>query len=416
MLNEKHIDIYNNIKLLSQNSVKPFSELYPLIDKELNKLRVPHDQYTILITQLNGIGDLILISGLIKNIRYNFPDSFIILAYHGFRKEVYENCPYIDKIVSCYTHDTSLQALYNIVLNLCLNELWQYSIDLAISPHWGQTATQASFINWLSGAKERVGFPINPERKYFQSKYTTDYWAESDDYNSILTKIIEHPREIIHDVDRKYWLLSANNWKIYDKRLEIWLSDNDYVPLNVTNKKIIVGLGASNNTKKYPIRKLSKVLAKINELDDVTFILVGNNNEVIDAEYLINKNPNLKFVNYCNKLTIKQTASIIKQSDLYLGNDTCLVHIAKIYDLPTISIICENKDVYNEEGFEALSSYLRFRPWQMDCKHQSIVLRPEHALPGCEHSLVHAGCFKTEAHCITQITPDEIVQAYKNIK
>ena len=87
-----------------------------------------------------------------------------------------------------------------------------------------------------------------------------------------------------------------------------------------------------------------------------------------------------------------------------------------MYDLPTISIICESEDVCNEEGFEALSSYLRFRPWQIDCKHQSIILRPKHALPGCEHSQVHAGCFKTEAHCITQITPDEIVQAYQRIK
>lgn len=416
MLNEQHIDIYNNIKLLLRNSAKPFKELYPLIDKELDKLRVPHDRHTILITQLNGIGDLILISGFIKNIRYNFPDSLILLACNGFRKDIYNNFPYIDKIIPCYTYDISFAALYNVVLNLCLNELWQYNIDLAISTHWGQTGTQASFINWLSGAKERIGFPLNPEQKYFKSKFTTDYWAEDDDYSQILTKAIDHPREIIHDVDRKYWLLSANNWKIYDKKLEIWLEKEDYIPLNITNKKIIVGLGASNNTKKYPIRKLSKALAKINELDDVTFILVGNNNEVIDAEYLINKNPNLKFVNYCNKLTIKQTASVIKQSDLYIGNDTCLVHIAKIYDLPTISIICENKDVYNEEGFEALSSYLRFRPWQMDCKHQSIVLMPEHALPGCEHSQVHAGCFKTEAHCITQITPNEIVQAYKRIK
>ena len=415
MLNEEHINIYNNIKLLTKNIDIPFKELYPKIEKELNKLRKDNKQHTILITQLNGIGDLLLVSGFIKNIRYNFPNSYILFACSGFNKEIYSNCPYIDKIIPCYVYENNIYTLYNSSLNLCLNELWQYNIDLAINPHWGQTGTQASFINWLSGAKERIGFLLNPEQKYFNQIFRTGYWAENDDYNAILTKIIDHPLEIIHDIDRKYWMLSENNWKIFDKKLEIWLDEKDYIPINISNKKVIIGLGSSYNSKKYPIRKLSKALNQIALLDDITFILIGSEDESIDAEYLINKNPNLHFINYCNKLTIKQVASVIKQSDLYIGNDTCLLHIAKIYDLPTISIISENKDVVNNEGYGALSSYLRFKPWQMDCKHQSIILRPEHALNDCKDVLIHGGCAKMQPHCITQIQPEEIVQAYKDI-
>ena len=413
MINEEFLNIYNNIKSITDNLNRPFSILYPKIESELNKLRKKKTN-TILITQLNGIGDLLLISGFIKNIRYNFPDAYIILVYIGFREDIYTDCPYIDEAIPCFAYEFNLPALYNSTLWFCYNNLWKYDIDIAINPHWGQTGTHATFINWLSGAKERIGFNLNPEQKFFSTNLQIGYWSENDDYSKLLTTTIIPPNEIVHDVDRKYWLLSANDWKIYDKKLEIWLNEKDNIDLNVNNKKIIIGLGASSNSKKYPIRKLSQALKEIAKLDDITFILIGSESELIDAEYLIN-NKELKILNYVNKLTIKQTINLISKCDLYIGNDTFTVHAAKIYDLPTISMICESEDVVNNEGYGALSSYLRFKPWQMDCKHQSIVLRPKHALKGCANSLIHGGCCQHQPHCITQIQPGEIVEAYARI-
>ena len=104
MINEEFLNIYNNIKSITDNLNRPFSILYPKIESELNKLRKKKTN-TILITQLNGIGDLLLISGFIKNIRYNFPDAYIILVYIGFREDIYTDCPYIDEAIPCFAYE-----------------------------------------------------------------------------------------------------------------------------------------------------------------------------------------------------------------------------------------------------------------------------------------------------------------------
>ena len=411
----KNIDVLNNLHLITINLQDyPFEVKYKQMEKELEKIRPEEKTNNILITQLNAMGDLILASGTIREIRKNFPNSHITLVCLGVWKSLVEYCPYVDRIIPCLIKDTDMQALFYSSIEFCYNNLWDRQYDLAINTHWGQCGNLASFINWLSGAREIIGFDLYTASKLPNfNNYKSGYITEIDDYSSILTKSYNAPVDVVSDVQRRYWLLNEYGLNIKDKKLEIWLTPDDHVSLSTNEYKIVIGLGGSLNNKKYSLRKLSKVL---NQIDNAIFVLVGGMMEKVDADFLIKKNPNLKFINYVDKLSLRQTADLISQCDLYLGNDTGTVHMAKVFDLPTITMICENKDVEKADGYGELSSFLRFSPWQANCKNKSIVLRPEHALDECKDSLIHGGCVRKQAHCINQIEPDKILEAYYQLK
>ena len=96
--------------------------------------------------------------------------------------------------------------------------------------------------------------------------------------------------------------------------------------------------------------------------------------------------------------------------DMYIGNDTGMVHMAAAANLPTILISAEAEDKSKIHPGH-LSSIARFRPWNL----QTIILQPKKAIGACVDAVTHGGCTFTHPHCITQIKPKQIVQAYEDI-
>ena len=103
------------------------------------------------------------------------------------------------------------------------------------------------------------------------------------------------------------------------------------------------------------------------------------------------------------------TAAVISQSDLYIGNDTGVMHAAAACRLPVIMISSEAEDKMVSPLFRAMNSpYLFFYPWQTN----AIVIRPKHALEECKDFFGFGGCGLGKPHCIAQTEPREIVDAY----
>ena len=97
-------------------------------------------------------------------------------------------------------------------------------------------------------------------------------------------------------------------------------------------------------------------------------------------------------------------------TDIYIGNDTGTQHVAAALKKPVILV---SRVAKNTENFMTNMSteVAMFHPWQT----KSIVLRPERQLGICEERHEFVGCIIYEPHCITQIEPAEIVDAYDKI-
>ena len=147
----------------------------------------------------------------------------------------------------------------------------------------------------------------------------------------------------------KYGILKKNV-DIYLNALEQnkkWLQDNNLssqtriiYPQNNSknNNQIIIGIGSSGPTKKWPTENYIDLIKRINN-KNIKFYLAGGNNDIENqiANEIINAVKENKIESLCS-LSIEEIMPIINSSKLYIGNDTGFMHLSAGLNIPAIGL------------------------------------------------------------------------------
>jgi heptosyltransferase-2 len=147
----------------------------------------------------------------------------------------------------------------------------------------------------------------------------------------------------------KYGILKKNV-DIYLNALEQnkrWLQDPNlssqtkiFYPQNNSknNNQIIIGIGSSGPTKKWPTENYIELIKKIND-KNIKFYLAGGNNEIENqiANKIINEIKENRIESLCS-LSIEEIMPIINSSKLYIGNDTGFMHLSAGLNIPAIGL------------------------------------------------------------------------------
>ena len=104
------------------------------------------------------------------------------------------------------------------------------------------------------------------------------------------------------------------------------------------NNQIIIGIGSSGPTKKWPIENYIELIKKINDRN-IKFYLAGGNNEIENqiANKIINEIKENRIESLCS-LSIEEIMPIINSSKLYIGNDTGFMHLSAGLNIPAIGL------------------------------------------------------------------------------
>ena len=106
-------------------------------------------------------------------------------------------------------------------------------------------------------------------------------------------------------------------------------------------KYICLGISASGPTKRWDTKKFIKLCENINEKIPSKFYLAAGNND----QELINEFLNSKIGNNCisfKDLKISETMPLIKNCNLYIGNDTGWLHISSALDVKCIALFMDS--------------------------------------------------------------------------
>ena len=106
-------------------------------------------------------------------------------------------------------------------------------------------------------------------------------------------------------------------------------------------KHICLGISASGPTKRWDIKKFIKLCESINDKIPSKFYLAGGNND----QELIGEVLNSKIGKNCisfKELKISETMPIIKNCNLYIGNDTGWLHISSALDVKCIALFMDS--------------------------------------------------------------------------
>ena len=141
-------------------------------------------------------------------------------------------------------------------------------------------------------------------------------------------------------------------------------SNEKWLGINITNfegkiitpsikpdhKKIIVGLGASGDNKKWPNNYFIELINKLNKRNEYYFILAGG---VLEKKYIdeITSISSAKNFISLEKLNILESIEIIKNSDFFVGNDTGFMHVSACLNIKSFCLYGDtpSKDsIYNK--------------------------------------------------------------------
>ncbi len=337
----------------------------------------------ILVIRTDRIGDVLLSTPTLSNLRRAFPKAYIAMMVSPYAKDIVEGNPNIDEVI-IYDKNSKHKGWWSSAKFAAMLKKKKFDLAFVLHP-----TNRSHIIPFLAGIKMRVGY----ERKL----------------SFLLTKKIPHLKQLGQKHERDYCLdmLSQLGIKIESEmpfmpikeESEIW-ADRTLASFNVDLKKeniVAMHPGASCPSKRWPVEYFAH-LAKslIRERGIKIAIIAASDNEQFGRQ-LVNLINSSSLIDLVGKTSLSQLASFLKRCCLFISNDSGPVHIASAVGTPVISIFGRNQ------------AGLSPKRWGPLGKQDKVV----HKDVGCDVCLAH-NC-KKDFLCLKSLTSQEVSQLAQSI-
>jgi len=357
---------------------------------------------SILVVRTDGLGDMVLMTPFLRELRTLFPQARISLYTAAHIGNLLGLCPYVDEVI--FDNQLGLKRNWERVLAVlpAIGKLLPRRFDLAIQPRWDVDHNYSTSVTYLSGARWRVGYSsdVRPSKSILNPSYDT-----------LFTHVILDTG-FSHEVERNLHLISEIGGTPDSNHLEVWLDDYDEsFATNLLSAHCksgervwALGVGGAHRFRRWPQNRFEQLANWIVEEYKVKLLLIGTSEDALAFGNLA-RSSNGSIINCVGQTTVRQCAALLKRCQCYIGNDTGPMHIAATLGLPIVGIFTSAADVEDQ-----LSMASRYAPWQAD----SIMLRPPSGLGPCADP-GQEQCVIDRPHCILQITVDDVKDAIRTI-
>lgn len=341
----------------------------------------------ILIVKLDNIGDAVLLSPFLRELRSNAPHARITLMVQRKVHNVVAACPYIDRIVPVELQSGS--EAFRCSDDEFLVEYDRHDYDLTIVPRWDIDQSQAGLIARRSGAKRVVGFSEGViQRKARENRGLDEYFTD------VLPKV-----DPDHEVVQNLALLRFMNGTIRGDKLEAWITPEDRARAAFLMQSwkgedgmVAVCPGASHIGKVLPHSNLIRILERLPS--SLRFVLLGGPEDRERSRPLI-EHFGKRMLPLCGETSLREAIAILERCRAALTMDSALAHFAAAIEKPVAVFSMHPRDGGNDTLDQ---SPARFGPW---CPpERRLIMQPDRAWPGCE-----SGCRwrSVRPHCIGNI-------------
>ncbi|MEI7527165.1 MAG: glycosyltransferase family 9 protein [Mariniphaga sp.] len=259
----------------------------------------------ILVIRFSSIGDIVLTSAVVRCLHEQLKGAEI----HYLTKKQFEPAlngnPNITKIWE-YDHD------FKVLVPQLKSQGFTFIVDL-------HKNYRSYFVVRQLGVKAATFSKLNI-RKWLIVKFKLNFLPDR------------------HIVDRYFEAVRPLGVKNDGKGLDYFIPAQDEVDLSVLPEAhrhgfIAVVIGGKHETKIFPAEKVISVCKRL----DSPVVLLGGPEDRARGE-LINSAAGPQVYNSCGLFSLNQSASLIRQADAVLTNDTGLMHIAAAFNKPIVSV------------------------------------------------------------------------------
>ena len=273
----------------------------------------------ILVVRTDRIGDVILSTPVIKNLKSAYPNAYIVFMCRPYTKDVLEGNPYLDEVIVYDKYGRHKSLLSSIAFSFYLRKK---HFDWAVILHPTNRVHLTTFfaaIPFRVGWDRKMGFFLSKRifhHKQLGKKHELEYTLD-------ILRALGIP--IMHK-DTYFPLKDESNVKVGVLLRDKGISDRD-------NFLAIHPL-ASCPSKRWPQDYFIKVVRILKKEIGIKIVVVSSKDEMALSDDIAKED----VIDLRGKLNISELGSLIKRSSLFLSNDSGPVHIAWTLGVPVISI------------------------------------------------------------------------------
>jgi len=346
----------------------------------------------ILVNALSGIGDALMFTPSLKLLKQAYPNSEIhALVMFKAVNDFYERNSNINKVI----HFDFLTEGFIKSLKFILSLRRKYDISINVYP---SNRKEYNVINYLIGANRRAA--VKYLRKDFQNF-------------GFLNNLRIMEDDSLHNVRENLKLCEVltNHILKIESPLEFPLLDNDYnfastflKEKNISNEDLVIGFHPGSATlknqasRRWEPEKFAELGIRLIKKHNANILLFGGPTENELKESII-RQINLPTALSISSHNLIESAAVMKRCDVFVTNDSSLMHIASALQLKVIAIIGPTNPNY-------------IYPWKTEHKIVSLNLDCAPCFIYSPRPLI---CFRDDVKfkCIKEL---DVERVYKEVK
>ncbi len=338
---------------------------------------IKKERKRILIFNVNWLGDVLFSTAVIRNVRRNFPESYLACIVPSRCYPVLKGNPHLDEIIIFDEKDRHKGIFKQLDF---VRALRAKEFDTVFLLH---RSFSRALICRLSGIPERIGH-YTKKRGFLLTQ-----------------KIIPPQRDSLHRIDYYLDIIEKAGLRIEDRHTEFFVSEEDlafaqaFLEKNSVKKEdftVVLNPGGNWLPKRWPKSYWAELADKLIGDFKAKIIITGSPNDLSLANHIRDRMVHKPII-ACGVFNIKQLGALCKIVDIFVTADTGPLHIANSVGAKKIIAL------FGPTSPEVTGPY----PLK-----NVIILQKD---VGCKISCYEVNC--KDNRCMKAITPADVL---KNIK
>ncbi|MCB0635737.1 MAG: glycosyltransferase family 9 protein [Lewinella sp.] len=279
----------------------------------------------ILIIQTAFLGDVILATPLVEQLKASFPNSEIDFLVRKGNEAVFAHHPHLRRVLIFDKRQHKYRNLFRLI-----REIRAVGYDHVINV---QRFLTAGLLTVFSGARETVGFDKNPLARWFSRR----------------VKHVISSQSSIHEVDRNLALiahLTGGGWQ----RPRLYCSEEDFQVVPSGRDYVCIAPASVWFTKQLPAEKWIDLTNKIPAHYGI-YLIGGPVDQALCEEIRQRStHPGIEVV--AGQISLLQSAALIARARMTFTNDSAPLHLASAMNAPVTAVFCSTVPAF---GFGPLS-------------------------------------------------------------
>ncbi|MGF7215278.1 heptosyltransferase-2 [Spirosoma lacussanchae] len=302
-----------------------------------------------LIIQTAFIGDVILATALLEQLRRARPQAVLDVLVRKGNESLLANHPFLNEVLIWDKKGAKYGSLWALLKTIRVR---RYDAVLNLQ-RFGATG----LLTALSNASVTVGFDKNPFSRFFTHRITHKFMPG------------------VHEVNRNAWMLKPLGLSYVRTRPRLYPSRADYDMVQPLQQQSYVCIAPTSVwfTKQYPAERWVELIQSLPR--HLTVYLLGAPTDAAVCEKIGQDSGRDGVKNLAGTLTLLQSAALVEGAIMNYVNDSAPLHLCSAMNAPTTAVFCSTVP---EFGFGPLANdaVVVQTPELLDCKPCGIHGRP----------------------------------------